>query len=222
MPRPPSRTRLASSSRGFSQLGTPLSPGSQGCSAPGGQALGACAVMPCSAWMCTQTGCVYSPAGVCAVRGLSRCGDPGSPGRVSLAHTGELLRARWCSFRRGAPADAGAAGPSLSALPPRGAPPVPATPLHPPLPAPHPPSPSSSLPPGPPAPPPRPRVLCLSNLHKPPLSLFVPGKAICQQCGLSGLPWGVNTRVPVCLLVCCVHSCACTCVCCVHVLCAHL
>ena len=77
---------------GFSHLGTPLSRHSQGCSEPGGQALGACAVMP-ALLACGRRQAVHSPAGVCAVRDC-RCGDPGSPGRVSLAHTGELLRAR--------------------------------------------------------------------------------------------------------------------------------
>lgn len=92
-----------------------------------------------------------------------RCGDPGSPGLTfpSLA-PGELLRACWYSFRRGAPVDAGAVGPSSStppglclgdtALPPRGPPPVPG---HPPCTRPCQPgtrwSPSSSLPPGTPS-----------------------------------------------------------------------
>ena len=158
----------------------------------------------------------------------------------------------WCTCRRGAPVDAGAAGPSLyappglclgdTALPPRGPPPVPG---HPPCTRPCQPgtrrSLSSSLPPGTPAPPPRPRVLFLSNLHRPPRSRFVPGKAVCQQCAHAGLPRGVSARVRVsvwcawlwvhvCVVCVCVHisecvyivcasatacgcGCDCTCVC---------
>ena len=134
------------------------------------QALGACAVMPCSSWTRAQRGCVCSPTGDC------RCGGPGSPGLVfpSLA-PGELLRARWCSFRRGAPVDAWAAGPSLSApsrlclgdraLPPRGSPPVPGHPSAP--------APASLAPAGARAPP------CL---QVPQVRLPTPGFGFSQTC----------------------------------------
>lgn len=97
-----------------------------------------------------------------------------------------------------------------------------ASPLHPPLTAWHPPEPEL-LPASryPPAPPPCPRVLFLSNLQKLPLSQFVPGKAVCQMCGHSGLPWGVNTLVHVCLCVVCVamgtHVCVVVGPCCVDI-----